>query len=73
MYILWGQVAQATRRLTRAELRGFEPGERSSEYFSSFIRVQTGPGIRSAACKMNTGSFPGVKTAESRASHPISS
>ena len=40
--------------------------------FSS-LRVQPGPGVHSTSYKMSTGEFPGVKAAEHRTIHPISS
>ena len=40
--------------------------------FFSFLRVQTGPGVHSASCKISIGDFPGVKTAEHRTNHPTS-
>ena len=61
------QVVQAARRLATgwtAQVRDF----------SSFLCVQTGPGVHSASFKMGTGgSSPGIKAAERRTSHPTSS
>ena len=60
-----------------AELRagrpGFDPGCRRGGYFSSLLRIQTGPEVHSASYKMSTEGFPGVKAAERRTSHPTSS
>ena len=53
-----GQVAQVARHLAtgwtaRVRSRVSEGGN-----FSSFIRVQTGPGVHSASYKMSTVDFP---------------
>ena len=39
----------------------------------SLLRVQTGPGVHSASCKISTRTFLGVMAAEHRASLPSSS
>ena len=38
-----------------------DPGWRRGGDFSPLLRVQTGPGVHSTSCKMNTEAFPGVK------------
>ena len=50
----------------------FNPGRQMGGEFPSLVRIQTGPGVHSASYKMSTRAFLGVKTTESRASHPTS-
>ena len=61
IYSALGQVAQAARRLATC-LDG--PEQIPGGDFSSFLCVQTGPGVHSASYKMSTGAFPCSKTTE---------
>ena len=70
---VWSRWLKRQGAELRAGQPGFDPGCRRGGDFSSFLRVQTGPGVDSASYKMSTGAFPGIKAAERRTSHPASS
>ena len=83
--VLWqlrarGQYSTSARWLKRQDAwlwagrPGFDPGCRRGGDFTSLLHVQTGPGVHSTSYKMSPGEFlRGVKVAERRTSHPISS
>ena len=47
------------------------PGAEDGDFF--LLRVQIGPRTHLASCKMITGAFLGIKSAERMGSHPTSS
>ena len=52
---------------------GSIPGVGGGGNFSSLLRFQTDPGVHSDLYKMRPGLSPGVKAAERKSSHPVSS
>ena len=57
-YQWWPRWLKRQGAWLRAGRPGFDPGCRRGGDFSSFLRVQTGPGVHSTSYKIRTGVFP---------------
>ena len=57
LILLWTRWLKRQGAWPRAGRPGFNPRYRRGEDFSTLLRVQTGPGVRSTSFKMNTGRF----------------